>query len=122
MEINMIGGAMNHRIMIYGRALPPKVNPGRKEVCPGDTITFEARGTDATVMFPPAPKWPFCQDWEPITVYQENLREPQRRIYTVKDINEESDLEEFPYAVFCSSPNCFAVGTSDPIIIIRRPS
>lgn len=48
----MQGGVMDHKIMIYGRNLPPKVNPGRKDVCPGDTVTFEARGTEARVMFP----------------------------------------------------------------------
>lgn len=57
-----------------------------------------------------------------IKVDQETVKPLQRSVYTVKAIELESDLEEFPYAVFCSSPNCFAVGGSDPIIIIRRPS
>jgi hypothetical protein len=112
---------MSCRIMIYGGGRPPKVVPGRKEVYPGDRVSFEARGTAAKVIFPPPPKWPFVEPWQVIDVDQEQVKAPERSTFTVKEIVDALDLEEFPYAVYCSSPNCFAVGESDPIIIIRRP-
>jgi hypothetical protein len=117
----MKGEIMNHRIMIYcGRE--PKVRPGRKEVSPADKVAFEARGSEAEVFFPPPPRWPFREDWQIIHVAREGVVEPKRIEFIVKEIKTATDLEEFPYAVYCADANSFAVGESDPIIIIKRPN
>lgn len=113
---------MNHRIMIHGRDLPPKVKPGTKDVCPGDTVCWEARSTPAEVAFPRS-RWPFVEPWDVIPVAEEVAGEaPKRFTFTVKGIKAQEDLGEFHYSVYCSRPGCYAVGDSDPIIIIRRPS
>jgi len=102
----------SHTVVILGAKKPARVVPGNLVVDPGDTVTFDARGTDAYISFPSY--WPFTQPQDTICV-------KSKQKVTLNVLGASVQVEdEYPYKVFCTSSFELAVGNSEPGIIIKR--
>ena len=97
---------MDHRIVILGDKA--KVKPGTVIVGVGDIVTFESHDTDAVVSFPPGLA-PFASS---------SLNVPAVGICAPQIVNGAPGV--YAYSAYCTRHRHFALGESDPIIIIKR--
>ncbi len=102
-----------HTVVILGGKKPARVVPGNLLVDPGDSVTFDARGTDAYISF--SGNWPFTQaPQDPICVTS------KQKVKLDIVPAAAAILDEYPYKAFCTSTFDLAVGNSEPGIIIKR--
>jgi len=109
--MNSAESVMNHRVAVYVKGCECRVTPGHLVVEPGDAITFMPVNTDVTLLFP---------------LFDQEAYLPTEGI-RVKAAGQLSiPLDPvmpdgvYPYAVYCHANNSFAIGGSDPVIIVRK--
>jgi len=97
---------MDHRIIILGDR--KKVEPGAAIVAKADTLAWEAYDTDAWVIFS-EDGCPFASS----KIFVQSGKISGTLIVT-------GEPGKYPYSVYLIQKNSFAMGNSDPIIIIKR--
>ncbi|MGA2261477.1 MAG: hypothetical protein ABSH28_08575 [Acidobacteriota bacterium] len=114
--------ATSHKVIVYADRSSGKVIPGSVFAYPGDEIVFEAIGTDVLVLLPK------ISHFERIS-FIKGLMDKQVGAGAIKiregkptlfEISLNAKPGRYPYAVYCEKIRAFAVGNSDPTIIIRK--
>jgi hypothetical protein len=111
-----------YKVIVYVDQTSGKVIPGRLFAYPGDKIVFEAIGTDVLVLLPK------ISHFEKISfnkgLLDKGVGAGAIKIREGKPILFEISLNakpgRYPYAVYCEKIRAFAVGNSDPTVIIRK--
>jgi hypothetical protein len=111
-----------HRIIVDVDQCAGKVIPGRLFAYPGDKIRFEAVGSNVLILLPEI-------DHFDGALVEKGLVNERTRTAAVRiqegepawfDIHPDARPGRYPYAVYCESIQAFAVGNSDPTVIIRK--
>jgi hypothetical protein len=139
------GTGQEHRVTIFTQGGSTKVWPPYLVVKAGDSVTFRAIGTSATVIFP------HCAAFDMAVTPQKNFVQPQQgseilirvgkdepaSVVTQKDTVKmdlanlrsrwggsmvtEDNCQIYAYSVYCGELNDLAQGQSSPVMIIEPP-
>ena len=111
-----------HKVIVYVDLTSGKVIPGRLFAYQGDKIVFEAIGTDVLILLPKISHFNRASFGEGLLneiTKTAAIRIPEGEPVEFK-IHPNAKPGRYPYAVYCESIQAFAVGNSDPTIIIRK--